>query len=140
MTKPSPPNDFLEVDDLDPATLAALLDRAEAWKRAPNRIPTLLAGRGVVMIFEKPSTRTRTEAPSFVEPAVRTRLPSPVSRSTHVARRTSSTTVREPYDLRRPRASRRCAVAGFSAATITSCPRASAWSSAVSPPQPRSRQ
>jgi ornithine carbamoyltransferase len=59
MTNPSPPNDFLEVDDLDPATLAALLDRAEAWKRAPQRIPALLTGRGVAMIFEKPSARTR---------------------------------------------------------------------------------
>ena len=36
---PSIPTDFLEVDDLDPATLAALLDRAEAWKRAPRRVP-----------------------------------------------------------------------------------------------------
>ncbi len=53
------PTDFLEVDDLDPAGLTALLDRAEAWKRAPDRIPALLAGRGVAMVFEKPSARTR---------------------------------------------------------------------------------
>jgi len=53
------PTDFLEVDDLDPATLAALLERAEAWKRAPDRIPPVLAGRGVAMLFEKPSARTR---------------------------------------------------------------------------------
>jgi ornithine carbamoyltransferase len=52
--------DFLEVDDLDPAGLAELLDRAEAWKRAPERIPAVLAGRGVAMVFEKPSARTRT--------------------------------------------------------------------------------
>jgi ornithine carbamoyltransferase len=51
--------DFLEVDDLDPAGLAALLDQAEAWKRAPERVPALLAGRGVAMVFEKPSARTR---------------------------------------------------------------------------------
>jgi ornithine carbamoyltransferase len=60
MTASAIPSDFLEVDDLDPATLAALLDRAEAWKRAPQRVPALLAGRGVAMIFEKPSARTRT--------------------------------------------------------------------------------
>ncbi len=54
------PTDFLEVDDLDPATLAALLDRAEAWKRAPDRVPPVLARRGVAMLFEKPSARTRT--------------------------------------------------------------------------------
>ena len=51
--------DFLEVDDLDPGGLAELLDRAEAWKRAPERLPALLAGRGVAMVFEKPSARTR---------------------------------------------------------------------------------
>ena len=55
----SRPTDFLEVDDLDPATLASLLERAETWKRAPDRIPALLAGRGVAMLFEKPSARTR---------------------------------------------------------------------------------
>jgi ornithine carbamoyltransferase len=60
MTSAAIPTDFLEVDDLDPATLAALLDRAEAWKRAPQRVPALLAGRGVAMLFEKPSARTRT--------------------------------------------------------------------------------
>jgi len=60
MTASAIPSDFLEVDDLDPATLAALLDRAEAWKRAPQRVPALLAGRGVAMLFEKPSARTRT--------------------------------------------------------------------------------
>ena len=60
MTASPIPTDFLEVDDLDPATLAALLDRAEAWKRAPQRVPALLAGRGVAMLFEKPSARTRT--------------------------------------------------------------------------------
>ncbi|HEY6317550.1 MAG TPA: ornithine carbamoyltransferase [Acidimicrobiia bacterium] len=56
----SRPSDFLEVDDLDPAGLAALLERAEAWKRAPDRIPAVLAGRGVALLFEKPSARTRT--------------------------------------------------------------------------------
>ena len=56
----SRPTDFLEVNDLEPATLAALLERAEAWKHAPDRIPAVLAGRGVAMLFEKPSARTRS--------------------------------------------------------------------------------
>jgi len=51
---------FLEVDDLDPASLAALLDRAAAWKADPSRVPPALEGRGVAMLFEKPSARTRT--------------------------------------------------------------------------------
>ena len=53
------PRRLLEVDDLDPAQLEAVLDRAEAWKRAPGDIEPVLAGRGVAMLFEKPSARTR---------------------------------------------------------------------------------
>ena len=45
---------FLEVDDLSPAELAMVLDLAEA----PDP-PAVLAGRGVVLLFEKPSLRTR---------------------------------------------------------------------------------
>jgi ornithine carbamoyltransferase len=44
----------LEVDDLTPAELAEVLDRAE--QPAP---PALLAGRSVGLYFEKPSLRTR---------------------------------------------------------------------------------
>ncbi len=50
---------FLEVDDLAPAELAALLDQAEAWKRDPVAVPNALAGQGVALLFEKPSARTR---------------------------------------------------------------------------------
>ena len=50
---------FLEVDDLDPAQLAAVLDRARRWKRDPTQVPHVLAGRGVALLFEKPSARTR---------------------------------------------------------------------------------
>jgi ornithine carbamoyltransferase len=50
---------FLEFDDLTPADLAAVLDAAEKWKADPSGIPQLLAGRGVAMLFEKPSSRTR---------------------------------------------------------------------------------
>jgi ornithine carbamoyltransferase len=54
--------DFLDVDDLDPAQLAAVLDRATAWKRDPSRIERVLEGRGVALMFEKPSARTRSSS------------------------------------------------------------------------------
>ena len=50
---------FLEVDDLGPGALAALLDRAMEWKTNPAEVPHVLAGKGVVALFEKPSARTR---------------------------------------------------------------------------------
>jgi ornithine carbamoyltransferase len=53
-------NRFLEVDDLDPAQLAALLDRAAAWKLDAAGVPPVLSGQGVALLFEKPSARTRT--------------------------------------------------------------------------------
>jgi len=53
-------NRFLEVDDLDPARLAALLDRAAAWKLDAASMPRVLSGQGVALLFEKPSARTRT--------------------------------------------------------------------------------
>ena len=52
--------DFLEVDALTPDRLAALLDRAQRWKADPSAVPAVLAGRGVVLLFEKPSARTRS--------------------------------------------------------------------------------
>ncbi|MDQ3354032.1 MAG: ornithine carbamoyltransferase [Actinomycetota bacterium] len=45
---------LLEVDDLAPDELVRVLDLAEAADPAP-----LLAGKGVALVFEKPSTRTR---------------------------------------------------------------------------------
>lgn len=50
---------LLEVDDLDPARVTTILDRAEEWKRTPAALPTPLAGRGAALLFEKPSARTR---------------------------------------------------------------------------------
>jgi ornithine carbamoyltransferase len=50
---------FLEVDDLTPAEFASVLDAAEKGKADPSSIPQVLAGRGVAMLFEKPSARTR---------------------------------------------------------------------------------
>lgn len=45
---------LLEVDDLTPAELNAVLDRAEAADPDP-----VLAGQGMALVFEKPSARTR---------------------------------------------------------------------------------
>jgi len=59
---------LLEVDDLDPARLAAILERAVAWKAEPASCPAVLAGHAVAALFEKPSARTRVS----VEVAVST--------------------------------------------------------------------
>jgi len=53
----SPLTRFLEVDDLDPAGLARVLDRAASWKS--QAVPELWSGRHAVLFFEKPSARTR---------------------------------------------------------------------------------
>ena len=50
--------DFLSVDDVEPAELAAILDGADRHK-ADRRVRDTLGGRTVALIFEKPSTRTR---------------------------------------------------------------------------------
>lgn len=52
-------SDFLEVDDLSPAELTEVLDRAVAWKAAPELVERVLSGQGVALVFEKPSARTR---------------------------------------------------------------------------------
>ena len=54
MTAPRSPRHFLEVDDLSPTELTTVLDLAG---RADP--PQVLAGRGVALLFEKPSLRTR---------------------------------------------------------------------------------
>jgi len=48
------PRHFLEVDDLAAPELGTVLDLAEE-----RRPPSLLAGKGVALLFEKPSLRTR---------------------------------------------------------------------------------
>jgi ornithine carbamoyltransferase len=52
--------DFLEVDDLTPAEFDRVLDTAAHWKKDPACVQRLLDGRGVALLFEKPSARTRT--------------------------------------------------------------------------------
>jgi ornithine carbamoyltransferase len=58
------PRHFLDIDALDGPTLRRIVDAAHAMKRAGKRLPAELRPNGVeaavlVMIFEKPSTRTR---------------------------------------------------------------------------------
>ncbi|HEY1738122.1 MAG TPA: ornithine carbamoyltransferase [Acidimicrobiia bacterium] len=52
----------LELDDLDPPRLASLIERAVDYKRDTKRIPRPLEGRGVALLFEKPSARTRSSS------------------------------------------------------------------------------
>lgn len=57
----SDPPHLLDIDDLDPDGLEAILERAAALKRGvrAGESQPILAGRTLAMIFEKPSTRTR---------------------------------------------------------------------------------
>lgn len=53
---------LLEIDDLDPAALGRILDRAAAYQADATAVPRLLAGRGAALVFEKPSARTRSSS------------------------------------------------------------------------------
>jgi ornithine carbamoyltransferase len=64
MTAKQSPRHFLDIADLDAVTLRTILDNAHAMKRAGKRVPPELRPKGIedavlVLIFEKPSTRTR---------------------------------------------------------------------------------
>ena len=63
-TKPAAPRHFIDLDRIEAATLRRIVDMAHAMKRAGKRAPKDLRPKGIedavlVMIFEKPSTRTR---------------------------------------------------------------------------------
>lgn len=58
------PRHFLDLDVLDASTLRSIVDAAHAMKRAGKRVPAKMLPKDIaeavlVMIFEKPSTRTR---------------------------------------------------------------------------------
>ncbi|MGE0630482.1 MAG: ornithine carbamoyltransferase [Hyphomicrobiaceae bacterium] len=60
----APPRHLLDLDRLDGATVRRLVDDAHAMKRSGKRVPSSMRPAGIedavlVMIFEKPSTRTR---------------------------------------------------------------------------------
>ncbi|HYD16351.1 MAG TPA: ornithine carbamoyltransferase, partial [Hyphomicrobium sp.] len=55
---------FLDLDEIDAKTLRRIIDAAHAMKKAGKRVPSKLKPKGIeddvlVLIFEKPSTRTR---------------------------------------------------------------------------------
>ena len=52
-------SDFLRDSDVRPDELVALLDLADDIKRSPAAYATTLRGRTIVLMFEKPSLRTR---------------------------------------------------------------------------------
>ena len=58
------PRHFLDIDCIEPGTLRRILDMAHAMKKAGKRVPARLRPPGIehavlMLIFEKPSTRTR---------------------------------------------------------------------------------
>lgn len=58
------PRHFLDIDRIDAATLRRIIDMGHAMKKAGKRVPEKLLPSGIgtailVLIFEKPSTRTR---------------------------------------------------------------------------------
>ncbi len=55
----SAPKHFLDLDAFDTATLRHILDLGAAYKRGEGAVAAPWAGKTLVMIFEKPSTRTR---------------------------------------------------------------------------------
>ena len=59
-----PPRHFLDIDQFDAGTLRRILDMGHAMKKAGKRVPAKLKPAGIadavlMLIFEKPSTRTR---------------------------------------------------------------------------------
>ncbi len=64
MAKPTAIRHFLDLDEIDAKILRRIIDTAHAMKKAGKRVPAKLKPKGIaddvlVMIFEKPSTRTR---------------------------------------------------------------------------------
>ena len=50
---------FLDIDRLDKATIRSILDQAALYKSSKAGKGEPLKGKTIVLIFEKPSTRTR---------------------------------------------------------------------------------
>jgi len=64
MAKANAVRHFLDIDRLDSKTLRRILDNAHAMKEAGRKVPARLRPKGIedkvlILIFEKPSTRTR---------------------------------------------------------------------------------
>ena len=56
---PSAPRDLVSIHDLTPAELLSLFDLTSMLKQRPASFRGILAGKQMVMFFEKPSLRTR---------------------------------------------------------------------------------
>ncbi len=64
MAKANAVRHFLDIDRLDSKTLRRMLDNAHAMKEAGRKVPARMRPKGIedkvlILIFEKPSTRTR---------------------------------------------------------------------------------
>ena len=64
MARPSAIRHFLDLDEIDARTLRRIINAAHTMKAAGKRVPVKLRPKGIaddvlVLIFEKPSTRTR---------------------------------------------------------------------------------
>ncbi len=59
LPQPVAPRDLISIHDLEPAEILQLFDLTAVLKRKPASFRGLLAGKQMVMFFEKPSLRTR---------------------------------------------------------------------------------
>jgi ornithine carbamoyltransferase len=66
-TAPAIPTHLLEIGDLEPDSLEAILDLAAAMKERPHGFVEALRGDTLVCYFEKPSTRTRVSFAAAAE-------------------------------------------------------------------------
>lgn len=58
-TAPNAKRDLVSIQDLTPEEITGLLDLATAMKQSPAEFRGMLAGKQLVLFFEKPSLRTR---------------------------------------------------------------------------------
>jgi ornithine carbamoyltransferase len=59
LTEPVAPRDLVSIHDLDPAEIVSLFNLTSMLKQRPADFRSALAGKQMVMFFEKPSLRTR---------------------------------------------------------------------------------
>jgi ornithine carbamoyltransferase len=59
MPEPMAPRDLISIHDLEPSEVLSLFDLTSVLKQKPASFRGLLAGKQMVMFFEKPSLRTR---------------------------------------------------------------------------------
>lgn len=67
MTSPNGKRDFLDLADYDKAALARIVEESGRVKRGETDMGAALKGKTVLMMFEKPSTRTRVSLETAVK-------------------------------------------------------------------------